>query len=302
MPLSWETPGTVALHSDLDIKGPKVETSFRAFNSGGYIEIFPSSVFVSQFLFFCNACYGVRIASTGDFAYGLSDLQSLPKTPHYPSISLSTSSHSSYSCQPLKYRPLCVIISIYCGLARQKIFAALSSDTIVLNGPWDNAKKTLIFHRYQGELPLSSNMADQKEIISQARADLDSTSTVDSSLEAFSAPLHRRLKSRHIQMIAIGGIIGPGLLVGSGNALHLAGPAGTLISFSLVGIIVFFVMQSLGELATLIPVTGSFTEYASRFVDDSLSFGLGWAYWVWHSPPRRVRRAVVILSSRVDWF
>ena len=81
-------------------------------------------------------------------------------------------------------------------------------------------------------------------------------------------------------MIAIGGIIGPGLLVGSGNALHLAGPAGTLISFSLVGIIVFFVMQSLGELATLIPVTGSFTEYASRFVDDSLSFGLGWAYWV----------------------
>lgn len=70
--------------------------------------------------------------------------------------------------------------------------------------------------------------------------------------EAYSAPLHRRLKSRHLQMIAIGGIIGPGLFVGSGNALHLAGPGGILISFSLVGIIVFFVMQSLGELATLI--------------------------------------------------
>ncbi|KKY20308.1 putative amino acid permease [Phaeomoniella chlamydospora] len=80
-------------------------------------------------------------------------------------------------------------------------------------------------------------------------------------------------------MIAIGGIIGPGLLVGSGNALHLAGPGGILISFSLVGIIVFFVMQSLGELATLIPVTGSFTEYAERFVDESLAFALGWAYW-----------------------
>lgn len=97
--------------------------------------------------------------------------------------------------------------------------------------------------------------------------------------ETYSAPLHRKLKSRHLQMIAIGGIIGPGLFVGSGNALHLAGPGGILISFSLVGIIVFFVMQSLGELATLIPVTGSFTEYASRFVDDSLSFALGWAYW-----------------------
>ncbi|OJD12904.1 hypothetical protein AJ78_06568 [Emergomyces pasteurianus Ep9510] len=110
--------------------------------------------------------------------------------------------------------------------------------------------------------------------------DVDSSSVPDQSEQTpFTAPLHRKLKSRHLQMIAIGGIIGPGLLIGSGNALHLGGPAGILISFSLVGIIVFFVMQSLGELATLIPVTGSFTEYSSRFVDDSLGFALGWAYW-----------------------
>lgn len=75
------------------------------------------------------------------------------------------------------------------------------------------------------------------------------------------------------------GIIGPGLLVGSGNALSEGGPAGVLISFALVGIIVFFVMQSLGEMATIIPVSGSFTEYAGRFIDDSLAFALGWAYW-----------------------
>ena len=80
-------------------------------------------------------------------------------------------------------------------------------------------------------------------------------------------------------MIAIDGVVGPGLFVGSGNALHLADPGGILISFSLVGIIVFCVMQSLGGVAALIPVTGSFTGYASRFIDDSLSFVLGWAYW-----------------------
>ncbi|KAL8706513.1 MAG: hypothetical protein Q9201_000445 [Fulgogasparrea decipioides] len=121
--------------------------------------------------------------------------------------------------------------------------------------------------------------ATGKGVEATVAASLDLNRSESPYADAYSAPLHRRLKSRHIQMIAIGGIIGPGLFVGSGNALHLAGPGGILISFSLVGIIVFLVMQSLGEVATLIPVSGSFTEYASRFVDDSLSFALGWTYW-----------------------
>ncbi|EAW13483.1 amino acid permease [Aspergillus clavatus NRRL 1] len=103
--------------------------------------------------------------------------------------------------------------------------------------------------------------------------------TEEGTGDVCAAPLKRQLRSRHLHMIAIGGIIGPGLLVGSGNALNKGGPAGILISFSLVGFIVFFVMQSLGEMATLIPVSGSFTEYAQRFLDDSIAFGLGWAYW-----------------------
>ncbi|CAF1121141.1 unnamed protein product [Adineta steineri] len=80
-------------------------------------------------------------------------------------------------------------------------------------------------------------------------------------------------------MIAIGGIIGPGLLVGSGTALSNAGPAGALIAFAATGLIVFFVMQSLGEISTAIPVSGAFTDFAGRFCDPALSFALGWIYW-----------------------
>ncbi|KAK4048237.1 hypothetical protein OIV83_004942 [Microbotryomycetes sp. JL201] len=93
------------------------------------------------------------------------------------------------------------------------------------------------------------------------------------------APLERKLKTRHITMLAIGGIIGPGLLVGSGNAIATAGPAGALIAFVITGIIVFFVMQSLGELATYAPISGSFTSYSGRYIDPALSVAVGYQYW-----------------------
>lgn len=94
------------------------------------------------------------------------------------------------------------------------------------------------------------------------------------------AGVKRVLKSRHLQMIAIGGIIGPGLLVGSGGALAAGGPAAVLIVFALVGLVAFLVMQSVGELATLYPQGGSFTTWSGRFVDDALSFVVGWNYWL----------------------
>jgi lysine-specific permease len=91
--------------------------------------------------------------------------------------------------------------------------------------------------------------------------------------------LQRSLKARHMNMIAIGGAIGTGLFFASGSAVSTAGPGGAIVSYTIMGILVYFLMTSLGEMATLLPVSGSFETYATRFVDPALGFTLGWNYW-----------------------
>ncbi|CAH0119350.1 MULTISPECIES: amino acid permease [unclassified Paenibacillus] len=91
--------------------------------------------------------------------------------------------------------------------------------------------------------------------------------------------LQRGLKARHLTMIALGGSIGTGLFLASGGAIHAAGPGGALAAYIAVGIMVYFLMTSLGELAAYMPESGSFSTYASRFVDPSLGFALGWNFW-----------------------
>lgn len=86
----------------------------------------------------------------------------------------------------------------------------------------------------------------------------------------------RGLKNRHLSMMALAGIIGPGLLVGSGRALQTGGPASLLIGFGVIGIIAFSIMQSLGEITTLYPGGGSFVSLADRFVDKGFSVAVGW--------------------------
>ena len=91
--------------------------------------------------------------------------------------------------------------------------------------------------------------------------------------------LQRGLKARHIQMIALGGTIGTGLFMASGKSISTGGPGGALVAYGIVGFLVFCVMMSLGEMAAFIPVSGSFSHYAKRFVDPSLGFMIGWLYW-----------------------
>jgi len=91
--------------------------------------------------------------------------------------------------------------------------------------------------------------------------------------------LKRSLKARHMNMIAIGGAIGTGLFFASGSAVSTAGPGGAVLAYVIMGILVYFLMTSLGEMATLLPISGSFETYATRFVDPALGFTLGWNYW-----------------------
>lgn len=91
--------------------------------------------------------------------------------------------------------------------------------------------------------------------------------------------LERGLKSRHLTMIAIGGTIGTGLFLAMGGTIHDAGPGGALLAYSIMGVVVYFMMTALGEIATELPIPGAFTAYADRFIDPAWGFMNGWSYW-----------------------
>lgn len=91
--------------------------------------------------------------------------------------------------------------------------------------------------------------------------------------------LRRDLQARHLTMIALGGSIGTGLFVASGATIAKAGPGGALLSYVIIGIMVYFIMTSLGELGAYLPVSGTFATYGSRYVDEAFGFALGWNYW-----------------------
>ncbi|WP_181139633.1 amino acid permease [Streptomyces sp. Ru71] len=90
--------------------------------------------------------------------------------------------------------------------------------------------------------------------------------------------LQTGLKGRHLSMIAIGGVIGAGLFVGSGAGIRATGPA-ILLSYALAGILVVLVMRMLGEMSAASPATGSFSSYADRALGRWAGFTIGWLYW-----------------------
>ena len=98
-----------------------------------------------------------------------------------------------------------------------------------------------------------------------------------------SAPeLQKSLKSRHMTMISLGGVIGAGLFVGSSAVIHTTGPA-SVLSYLMAGVLVVLIMRMLGEMAVANPQVGSFAEYARRSLGGWAGFTTGWLYWYFWS-------------------
>ncbi|WP_406279409.1 amino acid permease [Streptomyces sp. NBC_00191] len=92
------------------------------------------------------------------------------------------------------------------------------------------------------------------------------------------APLSHGLKQRHLSMIALGGVIGAGLFVGSGAGIAAAGPS-IVIAYAVSGLLVMLVMRMLGEMSAANPASGSFSVHAERAIGPWAGFTAGWAFW-----------------------
>lgn len=89
----------------------------------------------------------------------------------------------------------------------------------------------------------------------------------------------RKLNSRHVQFIAIGGAIGAGLFVGSSEVISKAGPS-VILAYAFCGFVIFLIARALGELAIKHPEAGGFSTYAATYIGEWAGFITGWSYWL----------------------
>ncbi|ETI24324.1 hypothetical protein G647_03693 [Cladophialophora carrionii CBS 160.54] len=157
-----------------------------------------------------------------------------------------------------------------------------------------------IHHRYSSSSPDADTM--EKHAQEQTLSPVESQGGVRGVEVQEGSRLHRGLKARHITMIAIGGAIGTGLIIGTGKALAQAGPGAIFISYTVVGFLVYLVMCALGEMAAWLPLSSGFTGYAVRFCDPALGFSLGYTYWFKYIivTPNQLTAGALIIQYWVD--
>lgn len=123
----------------------------------------------------------------------------------------------------------------------------------------------------------------------------------DASHQGNSAPLKRAMSTRHLIMISLGGAIGTGLFLGSGEVIAQTGPVGAILAYILGGLIAYAVMLCLGELAVHMPESGSFGSYAQKFIGPGTGYTITWLYWLtWTATLGTEFTAAALLMQ--EWF
>ncbi len=90
--------------------------------------------------------------------------------------------------------------------------------------------------------------------------------------------LEHKLKNRHLQMIALGGVIGTGLFFGSAKSIHQTGPS-IVLAYLLGGFVIYIILRALGEMTVDDPNPGSFSQYATNYIGNYAGFISGWSAW-----------------------
>ncbi|CAL9570028.1 MULTISPECIES: amino acid permease [Streptomyces] len=108
---------------------------------------------------------------------------------------------------------------------------------------------------------------------------MPNSTTTETTPQQADGSLSHGLKQRHLSMIALGGVIGAGLFVGSGAGIAVAGPS-IVVAYALSGVLVMLVMRMLGEMSAAYPSSGSFSAHAERAIGPWAGFASGWSFWV----------------------
>ncbi|MEV6650632.1 amino acid permease [Streptomyces sp. NPDC051219] len=122
-------------------------------------------------------------------------------------------------------------------------------------------------------------MSDRTLTAADIQPDATPMATTSAHVDAGDAGYSKDLKSRHVNMIAIGGAIGTGLFLGAGGRLANAGPS-LFIAYAVCGVFAFFVVRALGELVLYRPSSGAFVSYAREFMGEKGAFTAGWLYFL----------------------
>jgi amino acid transporter len=122
--------------------------------------------------------------------------------------------------------------------------------------------------------------SDRKLSLNDRRTSVAASIVAADLLDDRLTATERGLKSRHAQMIALGGTIGTGLFMGSGQTPALGGPAFIVVSYIVMTILVYFIVTAITEVATYPPVHGgTMSYYGYRYVSRSMGLAMGYLYW-----------------------